>query len=480
LFEHQVEDVEDVEEQKRRLWDLFYFGDPALQPGRQRRHQTSFGYLGLTSDLITEAYDGQVTKSYAYTPAGERISQASTSDGTTSTGYYTYNDHADVEAITGGAGTTKSTYGYTAYGQPAAARFTGADKNTTTPSPTAQPLSSYRFNAMRWDSTSGRYDMGLRNYAPRLNQFLTRDMYNGALADMNLATDPFTGNRYTFAAGNPISNIELDGHMFPGSGGSCPPSGCTAPTTTAPTSSGGAGCVAFRLAGSCPVGGPNDFGDFVGGAASSFLGMLSQAARVGQAATGNPAGLFQQNIFDKASSWVLAKTHANTHSLFFGIGEVEANLGALFAGGEAIGALRGAGIAARAAEDAGMLARLPVNTGGKTSGILVSGGNETPLISGYSGPAAGIPRGTPGFNIITRAHVEGHAAAIMRQQELEEATLYINEATLYINKVPCGGVQGCDYLLPRMLPEGSQLRVVGPEGFDQTYAGLPDDLFARP
>jgi hypothetical protein len=29
---------------------------------------------------------------------------------------------------------------------------------------------------------------------------------------MQLTTDPFTGNRYTFGAGNPISNIELDGH----------------------------------------------------------------------------------------------------------------------------------------------------------------------------------------------------------------------------------------------------------------------------
>jgi hypothetical protein len=29
---------------------------------------------------------------------------------------------------------------------------------------------------------------------------------------MQLTTDPFTGNRYTFGADNPISNIELDGH----------------------------------------------------------------------------------------------------------------------------------------------------------------------------------------------------------------------------------------------------------------------------
>jgi hypothetical protein len=64
--------------------------------------------------------------------------------------------------------------------------------------------------------------MGFRNYAPSLNQFLSRDMYDGALSDMGLDTDPFTGNRYTFGAGNPISNIELTGHR------ACSPSDVTA------------------------------------------------------------------------------------------------------------------------------------------------------------------------------------------------------------------------------------------------------------
>src|SRR5258707_13203702 len=77
---------------------------------------------------------------------------------------------------------------------------------------------------MRWDSASGQYDMGFRNYDPGVNQFLSRDMYDSALADMSLTTDPFTGNRYTFGAGNPISNIELDGHMFPAGGGGGPSS----------------------------------------------------------------------------------------------------------------------------------------------------------------------------------------------------------------------------------------------------------------
>ena len=55
--------------------------------------------------------------------------------------------------------------------------------------------------------------MGFRDYDPGLNRFLTRDMYNGALADMRLALDPWNMNRYAFAGGNPISFVELDGHI---------------------------------------------------------------------------------------------------------------------------------------------------------------------------------------------------------------------------------------------------------------------------
>ncbi|WP_024877228.1 hypothetical protein [Saccharomonospora piscinae] len=39
-------------------------------------------------------------------------------------------------------------------------------------------------------------------------------MYNGALADLNLSTNPWTGNRYAFTSGNPISGIEIDGHLW--------------------------------------------------------------------------------------------------------------------------------------------------------------------------------------------------------------------------------------------------------------------------
>ena len=39
-------------------------------------------------------------------------------------------------------------------------------------------------------------------------------MYNRALADMGMGADPYTGNRYAFTAGNPISMVEMDGHFF--------------------------------------------------------------------------------------------------------------------------------------------------------------------------------------------------------------------------------------------------------------------------
>jgi RHS repeat-associated protein len=124
--------------------------------------------------------------------------------------YYTY-PLGDVEAVTDTAGNTRDTYGYTAYGKDDNQQFTGADKPDPA-NPDKPQDNVYRFNAKRWDAAAGTYDMGFRDYDPGLNRYLTRDLYNGALADMNLATDPFTGNRYAFGGGNPVSFIEIDGH----------------------------------------------------------------------------------------------------------------------------------------------------------------------------------------------------------------------------------------------------------------------------
>ncbi|MEV0491700.1 RHS repeat-associated core domain-containing protein, partial [Streptomyces atratus] len=173
---------------------------------------TDFEYLGLSGEVLDEKVAGELTKSYQYSPWGERLSQIKhNTDGTTEDGFYGYNSHSDVETLTDKNGDSKATYGYTAYGSDDKSEFTGIDKPDTT-DPTKDAYNPYRFNAKRWDAQSGTYDMGFRDYNPGLNRFTTRDMYNGALADMNLGNDPMTGNRYAFTGGNPISRVELDGH----------------------------------------------------------------------------------------------------------------------------------------------------------------------------------------------------------------------------------------------------------------------------
>lgn len=187
--------------------------DPPSGPAKT----TTFEYLGLGKEVVAEKRDGEVRARYEYGPFGERLSQTkpkSESDKTKETTYFGYGPHADVEAVTDKNGDTKATYGYTAYGSDDATSFSGPDKPTGTGGSGDEAFNSYRFNSMRWDGGSATYDSGFRSYSPGLNQFLSRDMYNGALADLNMATDPWTNNRYSFAGGNPVSNIEIDGHFW--------------------------------------------------------------------------------------------------------------------------------------------------------------------------------------------------------------------------------------------------------------------------
>jgi RHS repeat-associated protein len=188
--------------------------------GGPNEKTTDYSYLGLSDQVLDEDVAGSITKTYRYTPWGERLSQAKTNtDGSKEDSYYGYNDHTDVETLTDTSGDTKATYGYTAYGQTEDAETSGIDKPDTQ-DPTKEPYNPYRYEAKRFDPGSGTYDMGFRDYSPGLNQFLVRDAYNGALDDQNLTADPFTNNRYAFAGGNPVGGVELDGHTIDG-GGAC-------------------------------------------------------------------------------------------------------------------------------------------------------------------------------------------------------------------------------------------------------------------
>ncbi|MGW7274287.1 DNRLRE domain-containing protein [Streptomyces sp. NPDC054864] len=175
---------------------------------------TDYTYLGMSGEVLGEEVAGKLTKSYQYGPWGDRLSQIKHAvDGSAGEStYYGYNSHTDVETLTDKDGNTKATYGYSAYGSDDKADFTGIDKPEAS-NPTKESYNPYRFNSKRWDAASATYDMGFRDYSPGLNRFTTRDMYNGAAADMGLGTDALTSNRYAFTGGNPISNVELDGHL---------------------------------------------------------------------------------------------------------------------------------------------------------------------------------------------------------------------------------------------------------------------------
>ncbi|MEU1880058.1 DNRLRE domain-containing protein [Streptosporangium sp. NPDC020072] len=199
---------------------------------------TAYSYLGLSEEVLDEEVAGKLTRSFQYSPWGERLSQVKAkADGGEESSYYGYNAHTDVETLTSETGDTRATYGYTAYGKNDDKLFTGVDRPDPA-DPGKDEYNPYRFNAKRWDNSTGTYDMGFRDYSPGLNRFLTLDFYDGALDDLGLGLDPWTSNRYAFTGGNPIGIVEIDGHFNVASSdaGGIAPKKASSPTPPPPVS----------------------------------------------------------------------------------------------------------------------------------------------------------------------------------------------------------------------------------------------------
>ncbi|MEV6110084.1 DNRLRE domain-containing protein [Streptomyces sp. NPDC051940] len=191
----------------------------AINPGGTSTQSASYEYLGTSKTLAGEQIEKpsvSITKSYEYAPGGERLAMLDSTFTNTNvidrTSHYSYNPHSDVEALTGDDGNAVATYGYTAYGAPDKTFESGLDKDSS--GSASFPFNSFRFNSARVSTATDNLDMGFRTYNPNINRFISQDMYNGAGADLAMAANPYTGNRYAFAGGNPISNIEQDGHSW--------------------------------------------------------------------------------------------------------------------------------------------------------------------------------------------------------------------------------------------------------------------------
>jgi RHS repeat-associated protein len=76
----------------------------------------------------------------------------------------------------------------------------------------------FRFEGFYYDSGVKTYDMYARQYRPEIGRFLSRDQFASATGDLALQADPLTQHRYAFAGGNPVTNVEFDGHLVPGGG----------------------------------------------------------------------------------------------------------------------------------------------------------------------------------------------------------------------------------------------------------------------
>jgi hypothetical protein len=118
---------------------------------------------------------------------------------------------------------------------------------------------------------------------------------------------------------------------------------------------------------------------------------------------------------------------------------------------------------------------LPERPGGKgpTHGLLYAADGERlsaqPLTQADAMLRSGdVPRAREGLRAdwypdaqVISEHVEGHAAALLRQPDAPR------DAVLVLNNQPCltrGGYVGCDEVLPGMLPEDTRLRVYIDDG----------------
>jgi RHS repeat-associated protein len=198
--------------------------------GTAKDRTTNFTYQGLTNLLTEEKQSGgdnPKTKSYSYDAFGHRLGMVDQNNGTGAVDTYSYGTdaHGSISQLIDDAGYVKASYGYSAYGG-TDAPSSDREALTTGDTDAQAPLNPMRYAARRADSGSvasataqPQYDMGTRRFGPDIGRFLQQDAFAGALGDLGLSLDPLTQNRYALAGGNPISYVEIDGHMLTADGG---------------------------------------------------------------------------------------------------------------------------------------------------------------------------------------------------------------------------------------------------------------------
>ncbi len=187
-----------------------------------------FSYVGSTERLSRESKrsDGEADKrrTYDYDSMLERLGQ-STQNGTESIAYrsYAFDANGDVEALEESDGRTAARYGYDPYGIERDTDMSDVSDPDLELGEAVAQENPFRYQGAYFDEESETYDMKARDYRPDLARFLSPDRFEAAAQDLRLQLDPSTNSRYAFLGGNPVDQLEFDGHEPPSSFTDCYP-----------------------------------------------------------------------------------------------------------------------------------------------------------------------------------------------------------------------------------------------------------------
>ena len=176
----------------------------------------NYNYLGLSEKVSRETSSDGSSRRYEYDSQLQRLGQRTAyADGSRSYRAYATDANGSVEGLedpdgdikecTDPADTTcrSDAYSYDPYGQ------LEGEESKLAPEAKENP---FRFEGFYYDANISTYDMQARPYRPDIGRFATADRYESASRDIGLQADPLTNDRYAFAGGNPVNNVEFDGH----------------------------------------------------------------------------------------------------------------------------------------------------------------------------------------------------------------------------------------------------------------------------
>lgn len=178
-------------------WDLSYVGTSETLSQEQRR---------TAAGAVLE------TRSYDYDADREALGQ-SVRAATPSYRTYTKDANGSILGLEDGRGHVQNGTEVNSQGRSERIDYDpyGETRNEAQLSAVAR-ANPLRFEGFYYDAALKSYDMRARAYRPDIGRFLTQDRYEAASADLNLQTDHLTQDRYAFAGGNPVNNVEWDGH----------------------------------------------------------------------------------------------------------------------------------------------------------------------------------------------------------------------------------------------------------------------------